>query len=208
VPAFLHVDDVHVAPEKVEPAVRRFLDRTTAKRHAALSAVVPEVFTFFAGLLRLDREFFDRSDPTRATLIHGALSRWEVLLRPGAPPLEPVLIDWERARLGRPAEDLASLVASLPSADRGQASEALLEGYADGLRASGVACETPTLEREMIRRHVLLLGRDLPQRCRLYVEREGDPDHREWCEQFVEQTARDVAEARRLLKQLAELDAV
>jgi len=208
VPAFLHTDDARLAPEKVEPAVRRFLDRITARKHAALSAVVPDVFAFLAKLIGMDREFFDRADPLRPTLIHAALRRSEVLLRPGSAPLEPVLIDWERARLGTAAEDLAALTASLDPADRPSAAEALLDGYVEGLTAAGVACETPVLKRELLRRRVLLVGAALPGDCRLYVQREGDPAHHGWCARFIERTHQQVAEARGLLETIAEMDAI
>ena len=183
----------------VEPAVRRFLDRMSAERQGVLYAAVPEVFTFLAKLLRMPPDLFAEPADPPTTLIHGALGRDEVLFRPHADGPEPVLIDFEHARVGRGTEDIAALINSLSPAERAAGRKGLLEAYMAGLKLAGVPADPPQLAEEIDRQRILQAGKDLPQVCGLYIQRAGDADQRQWCASF-EQTARsDASEMKKLL---------
>jgi len=183
----------------VEPAARRFLDGMTAEHHGILYAAVPEVFAFLVKLLRMPPAFFAEADRPPTTLIHGDLGRGEVLFRRRPDGAEPVLIDWEHARVGRGSEDLAALINSLSPAERAAGREGLLAAYLAGLERAGVAADPPQLADEIDRQRILLAGRDLPYLCGLYVERAGSADRRPWCASFAEAARHDAPELKGLL---------
>lgn len=201
-PDLFAAPDAHGGAEKVEPAVRRFLDRMSGSRHASLHAVVPEAFGFLVKLLRMDADFFQSPAGLADTLIHGALDPTEVLFRPHAGGAQPVLIDWERARIGSCLDDLGGLALALDAATRSASAAALLSAYVESLKAAGVGGEIERLGEELDRQIVLRVARDLPRRCGLYLERRGQVDHEAWCRDFLESTARDVAQARAILDEI------
>ncbi len=71
-----------------------------------------------------------------ATVIHGDVQPGNVLLRRGSPHPRPALIDWARARIGSPLEDIASWLHSLgcwePEARRRH--DTLMRAYLDARR--------------------------------------------------------------------------
>ncbi len=196
------------APEdanpRVEQTVRRFLDRMSSGRQAMLGAMVPEVLTFLAKLLRMGRRFFAPPAGVPKTLIHGALDRHEVLFRPHAGGPEPVLIDWEDARQGWPTEDLASLIGSLTPEQRRRARGPLLHTYLDVLTELDLVGDPDRIDREIDRQRILQAGERLPEQCALYVKRHDDPAHQPWCRAFLDRAANDVPDLKRLLNTFAD----
>jgi hypothetical protein len=70
------------------------------------------------------------------TVIHGDMQPGNVILRPGSPHPQAAFIDWARARIGSPLEDIASWLHSLgcwePEARRRH--DTLMRAYLDALR--------------------------------------------------------------------------
>ena len=190
----------------VEPAVRRFLDRMSPRRHAILHEAVPDVFGFLARLLRMPPEFFEERAELPRTLIHGALDRSEVLFRPHGRGPEPVLIDWERARVGRGTEDLASLLNSLTVSERAAGRESLEAAYLDWLRSADIGIQARPLHDEIDRQRVLQAARRLPQLCRLYVDRRDEAAYSQWRQWFLDVAGPDAAELKKLLGELDRQD--
>jgi hypothetical protein len=205
--------DVFPAPQSppeaaVEPAVRRFLDRISARRHALLDEAVPEVFGFLARLLRMPQAFFEEAADLPRTLIHGALDRWEVLFRPHGQGPQPLLIDWEYARIGRCAEDLASLCNSLPPEARRAGRDAMVGTYLEGLRSGEVAAAAGPLNDEIDRQRILQAARNMPQLCRLYSDRRDQGEYRHWCDWFLQVAGKDVIELKKLLDDMGREETV
>jgi Ser/Thr protein kinase RdoA (MazF antagonist) len=109
----------------------------------------------FRGAMPMTRRLVEALPAIRRTLlptshpvwIHGDLHPGNVILRRGATGVEPVLLDWARARLGSPLEDVSAWVQSLghwePQARR--LHDTLLRTY---LAAQGLE---PVLDREFRR---------------------------------------------------------
>ncbi|HUG15385.1 MAG TPA: phosphotransferase [Thermomicrobiales bacterium] len=80
----------------------------TLRQHSAASALQPEVDDLLARVTALDLPASAGWDETSFALIHGDLSNGNILLRNDG---SVTLIDWEYARDGDPAEELAYLIA-------------------------------------------------------------------------------------------------
>ena len=200
-PDFLPMPEMS-AESKAEPAARRFIDRLSEDARAVLYSAVPEVFSFLVNLLRMPPEFFAESKDMPRTVIHGSLDRSEILFRPGGESIDAVLIDWESARLGRCTEDLAGLLNSLPPDIRHAGRDPLVNAYIEALRETNIGVQTGYLRESIDRRRVLMAARDLPSMCRAYVERKDNPAQQQWCRWFLGRAGEDVADLRRLLRQL------
>jgi aminoglycoside phosphotransferase (APT) family kinase protein len=153
--ADLHAARVPGAPawdyeRELEGAAHATLDALLAARrggaHPVDAASLRAVRRVVAALAAVRRELL-RGGPFAPTLIHGDLHPGNVVLcfRGGAPV--PVLLDWGRARLGSPMEDVASFIQSLgcwePAARARH--DSLLAAY---LRARGAAGAIPPAARE------------------------------------------------------------
>lgn len=103
---------------------RRNPDLTWFTRH------VPSVRRMVAALPEVRRQLLDFS-PLGAAALHGDVHPGNALIRRRADCHEPVLIDWGRARVGSPLEDVSSWLQSLgywePEARRRH--DTLLAGY-------------------------------------------------------------------------------
>lgn len=189
------------AEAAVEPAARRFVDGLSPGRQERLYADVPDALMLLVKLLRMPPSFFAEATDIPSTLIHGRLRRSEVLFRPHGAGPQPVFIDWYEARIGRGTEDLASLANSVPAGERPAATEGLLAGYLEGLKAAEVVFDLERIREELDRQRVLLGCHHLPGRCTQYIERYRDPEQRASCPALAGEIVADAAEWRRLLKQ-------
>lgn len=84
------------------------------RRHAELTGLArstPALRRLVGSLPRLRRELAGGALGT--TLLHGDLHSGNVIMRPTARGPEPVLLDWGRARIGSPLEDVSSWLQSL-----------------------------------------------------------------------------------------------
>ena len=99
---------------------------------AALAPCIRPMERLTAELPRL-RSLLLREAPFGARLIHGDVHPGNALVRSGATP-QPVLIDWGRARIGSPLEDVSSMLQSLrfyePATLQGH--DTLLKDYLTG----------------------------------------------------------------------------
>jgi hypothetical protein len=200
--------DAFMVPEtapraRFEPAARRFLDRMDEEQHAVLHGVAPGVFGFLVKLLGMPPRFFQDTDDPPKTLIHGALDASEVLFRRRGDAVQPVLIDWEHARVGQCTQDLAPLICGLSRQDRPATGEALLGAYLDALIASGIAFRAAQLRREVDRQRVLLAGRELVRHCSMYLDRRNEQRYEHWCKCFTEMVADNAAEMKATLERLS-----
>ncbi|MCC6551620.1 MAG: aminoglycoside phosphotransferase family protein [Polyangiaceae bacterium] len=104
-------------------------------RFPALSRSLPALRRMVSALPELRRQLLDFAPLGRA-LIHGDLHPGNALIRAEDPEAAPVLLDWGRARVGSPLEDVCSFLQSLggwePEVRRRH--DTLLVGY---LRARG-----------------------------------------------------------------------
>jgi aminoglycoside phosphotransferase (APT) family kinase protein len=123
------------------------LERVIWERGAAqLRGAVPLTRRLVEALPAIRRTLLPPSHPV---WIHGDLHPGNILLRRGETGVEPVLLDWARARLGSPLEDVSAWVQSLghwePQARRFH--DTLLRTY---LTAQGLE---PVLDREFRHRY-------------------------------------------------------
>jgi hypothetical protein len=182
------------AAGRIEPGIRRFLDRMSGERQAVLYAAVPQVLGFLAKLLRMDEAFFVGSGELKETLIHGGMDAAEVLFRRRGGGLQPVFIGWDAARIGEGSEDLASFSASVGALPGGEAlGAAAVDAYLAEMSAAGIAIGAKALGEEIVRQSAVLWGRNLPQLCSQFLDRKDQPAHEPWCTWFVDSAARQVA---------------
>ena len=125
-----------------EPALARSAASTIDLAHAARDAHGRRYWRRLGDLRRVVAALTPvrgRLLSTGTTVIHGDMQPGNVILRRGYPQPEAVLIDWGRARVGSPLEDIASWLHSLgcwePEARRRH--DTLMRAYLDARRIRG-----------------------------------------------------------------------
>jgi hypothetical protein len=101
----------HALHQSGQATLERLQRVTREKRASQLQATVPMTKRLVAALPEIRRMLL--ATVPHAVWIHGDMHPGNVILRRGAAGVEPVLLDWARARVGAALEDVSAWVQSL-----------------------------------------------------------------------------------------------
>lgn len=151
------------------------------------------------------RERLPELPKTGCCLLHGAFHSPEIMWREISGEYIPLGVDWERSRVGIPAEDLTFGVTNLLAKGENALFETFLDTYLSELRRHGI-----TLDRDEVSasiRHealVHMMGAVIPFVLQTYLRVHHDESFTEWC-QWVRQ---DIPDTLRFLQSEIESDRI